>query len=87
MLLLFLLILLPPPVFSQFEEEFEEEIFPVGEWVMTAGKRVNEVMKVKPPKEIEPLYPEGDIAMNLATANTLGIPVPPEVKQKIKHIH
>lgn len=41
---LFLVACIPLSAFSQFEEEFEKEIItPVGEWVMTAGKRPQSV--------------------------------------------
>lgn len=54
---------------------------------ITAGKLVREILRGKPLSEIDPPYPEGEIAVNLATANTLGIRVPAEVQEKIKSVH
>jgi putative ABC transport system substrate-binding protein len=54
---------------------------------LLAGKMAQEILEGKSPREIKPLYPEREIALNLTAAESLGIKIPEQIKRKAKFIY
>ncbi|MDD5224213.1 MAG: ABC transporter substrate-binding protein [bacterium] len=54
---------------------------------LLAGKMAREILGGKSPREVKPLYPEREIALNLTAAESLGIKIPEQIKRKAKYVY
>lgn len=54
---------------------------------LLAGKMAREILEGKSPREVKPLYPEREIALNLTAAESLGIKIPEQIKRKAKYVY